>query len=253
MSEQMPAISCILPTIGRRKAFVGKAVDLFLRQTYPCKELVVVDEVDSRNGTTCAPAIPIHPDIRYVLLDKLHGGEITVTIGAKRNLACALARGDYIAFWDDDDWYGEDRLARQVAPLLTGDADISGLTMDAVFHLPAWRMWRCSQQLQREIFQMGVHGGTLLFRKGLWGSHAAFKNISSGEDGAFLRQVVEQGARLVQIPNDGDFVYIRHESDWPLPPNNQYPSMHQWQEVPPIGGLPPADLMFYAGLVPALR
>ena len=37
-----------------------------------------------------------HADVRYIQVDQ------RVPIGAKRNLACALARGKIIAHWDDD-------------------------------------------------------------------------------------------------------------------------------------------------------
>lgn len=36
-------ISCLMPTYNRR-AFVPQAVDYFLRQDYPSRELIVVDD-----------------------------------------------------------------------------------------------------------------------------------------------------------------------------------------------------------------
>ena len=89
-------------------AFVPLAIQLFLRQDYPNRELIVIDDGDDPVGrprarTTPASATAVCPARR--------------TIGAKRNLACEQARGEIIAHWDDDDWYAPDRLA------LSGRAD----------------------------------------------------------------------------------------------------------------------------------
>ncbi len=45
------------------------------------------------------------PGVRYLQLPQ------RASIGAKRNLACAEARGELIAHWDDDDWYAPARLS----------------------------------------------------------------------------------------------------------------------------------------------
>jgi len=38
--------------------------------------------------------------------------------GAKRNLACERARGQFIVHWDDDDWYPASRVRVQIRALL---------------------------------------------------------------------------------------------------------------------------------------
>ncbi len=245
MSE-LPLISCIMPTTVRRKAFVAQAIRLFQAQDYPRKELIIVDgDSEDLHKVSACGVIPIEAEIEYIHID-LAGTLAQLTIGAKRNLAVALAQGEIIAHWDDDDYYAPDRLSRQVAPILEDDeADITGLLMDGVLDLNEMAAWRCGPTLHNEIFALGVHGGTLLYRKSLWGQTAAFQNISSGEDGAFLRLVVALGARLARVANNGSFVYVRHESCWPLPPN-QYPSMHEWRKVAPVDLLPPDALAFYA-------
>ena len=66
----------------------------FERQQYPNRELIIIDDGDDK----VADLVPAgDPRIRYIALP----GQ--VSIGAKRNSACQLARGDIIAHWDDDD------------------------------------------------------------------------------------------------------------------------------------------------------
>lgn len=244
MSASLPLVSCIMPTFGRRAPFVAQAIRSFQAQTYPNKELIILDgDWQDLEKVSAAGVVPIEANIEYIHVN-MSGALAHLTIGAKRNLAVALARGDIIAHFDDDDYYGPDRLSRQVAPILADEADITGLVMDGVLDLHEMAAWRCGPALHNEIFALGVHGGTLVYRKALWGPTAAFQNISSGEDGAFLRLVLAQRARLARVSNNGSFVYVRHESRWPLPPN-RFPSMHEWRQVPPEEVIAPDVLAFY--------
>jgi glycosyltransferase involved in cell wall biosynthesis len=131
----VPRVSCLCPTFGR-SAVLGEAIDCFLRQDYPNKELLIcndspipitriVDYADrlkdyGTNVTTC------DEDISDAFRDRLwyrqnpetgwdfsrqSGTDILIynyktrfeTLGAKRNELLALANGDWCAQWDDDD------------------------------------------------------------------------------------------------------------------------------------------------------
>src|SRR5215475_12372109 len=102
----MAMVSCIMPTRDRRP-FVGQAVEQFLAQDYPDRELIVVDDGEDPIGDL----LPADPRIRLLRLDR------RMTIGAKRNLACEAATGDIVVHWDDDDWMAGWRLTYQVTAL----------------------------------------------------------------------------------------------------------------------------------------
>ena len=97
---EAPLISCIMPTHNRRP-FVGQAIYYFLRQDYPEKELLILDDGED----AVADLVPRDERIRYVRLEQRQ------SIGAKRNHACELAKGQFIAHWDDDDWMAPRRLS----------------------------------------------------------------------------------------------------------------------------------------------
>src|SRR5262245_66654207 len=83
MPGERPLVSCIMPT-RQRRAFVPAAIRQFLEQDYPERELLVIDD----GGDPVRDLIPADdPRVRYVFLERRR------TIGAKRNLACDLARG----------------------------------------------------------------------------------------------------------------------------------------------------------------
>ena len=112
----MPLVSCIMPTYNRR-LFVPQAIKYFLRQDYPHKELIIVDD----GADKVEDLIPAHEQIKYLRL------EHRASIGAKRNLAVGQSRGEIVVHWDDDDWYAENRISVQVQPLLEERAEVSGL------------------------------------------------------------------------------------------------------------------------------
>ena len=142
-----------MPTANRR-AFVGHAIEQFLPQDYPRRELIVVDD-----GEDCiADLIPEHDLVRYLRLDH------RLPIGTKRNIACELAQGEVIAHWDDDDWMAPAWLASQVETLVSEGADICGLDK-VLFYAPATRQgWRYIYDGR----QPWICGGTLCYAKAYW-------------------------------------------------------------------------------------
>lgn len=236
-AAENPLVSCIMPTYNRRP-FVPKAIEYFLQQDYPHRELIIVDD----GSEPVSDLIPADPRLRYVQSANRQ------SVGAKRNYACEAAQGEIISCWDDDDWYGPDRLSAQVKPLLEGTAEVTGLGPGLLLSLPERVFWSCTDEVHNHLFFQGVVGGTITFWKSLWGREARFPEISVGEDATFLANLLRSGMRLKKIANHGLFVYVRHESNtWrfelpqPWPPG-------AWQSVETPLFIPDQDLQFYEGL-----
>ncbi len=120
-----------MPTYNRRR-FVPQAITYFLRQDYPSRELIIVDDGTEPVGDL----VPDDASIRYLYR------EGRLTVGAKRNLACEAAKGEIIVHWDDDDWLADWRLSYQVESLLREEADVCGLDK-LLFYSPASdRAWQ---------------------------------------------------------------------------------------------------------------
>jgi glycosyltransferase involved in cell wall biosynthesis len=100
-----PLFSVIIPTHDRPE-MVREAVDSVLAQTIEDFECLVVDD-----GGTLPVAVPDDPRIRMIRRN-LSGGP-----AAARNDGIAAARGRYIAFLDDDDWFLPNRLADSLPAL----------------------------------------------------------------------------------------------------------------------------------------
>jgi glycosyltransferase involved in cell wall biosynthesis len=109
----LPLISCICATYNRppdHQHLIEEAIESFLRQTYPNKELIVINDCPEQELICTAPAV------RVVNL-----AERLPTLGGKLNAAIQLSHGDLIALWDDDDLNLPWRLSLSVARL--GEAD----------------------------------------------------------------------------------------------------------------------------------
>jgi glycosyltransferase involved in cell wall biosynthesis/predicted O-methyltransferase YrrM len=221
-TTSVPLISCIMPTFNRR-AFIPLAVQHFLAQDYPNKELVIVDDGDDAIGDL----VNTVPGVRYIRLSQ------RISIGAKRNLACREARGELIAQWDDDDWYAPDRLSYQARPILDHQADLTGLENTYLLELPVGRFWTTHHQLHQRMFVGDVHGGTLVFRKNLLNNGLRYPEVNLAEDAGLLKQALRRGKRLARLPNPGVFVYVRHgKNAWQFAPG-KFLDPKGWRSIDP--------------------
>jgi len=233
-ATELPLVSCIMPTYNRRR-FVPQAIKYFLRQDYPNKELIIVDD----GSEPADDLVPADPRIRYIRLCERR------SIGAKRNLACDAAMGEIVVCWDDDDWYGAQRIAYQVAPMLAGHAEVTGLDQGLLLYLPSGQFWACTPRLHSRMFAQGVVSGTLAFPKTLWGRQVRFPNASLAEDAALQRDLVHHGARLRKLPNEGAFIYIRHDANsWRFVPG-EFIERNDWLPIAPPTYLEAEDRAFY--------
>ena len=192
-SVGMPLVSCIMPTRNRRR-FVGQAIWYFLRQEYPARELIVLDDGDE----SVADLVPKDERIHYARLEQ------RMSVGAKRNLACEMSRGELIAHWDDDDWIGADRLGRQVRALQEAEADACGAHELLYYRPQAGDAWRYRYA---EAGRPWLAGCTLLYRRAAWAEHP-FPDLSVGEDALFVQQLRPE--RLQTVDLDACFLGLIH-------------------------------------------
>jgi len=230
-----PLVSCIMPTRDRRP-FVHLALGHFARQDYPQRELIVVDDGTDPVADLCEGAA----GVRYIHLPD------RTSIGAKRNLALRHARGQFIAHWDDDDWYAPGRLSYQVAPLLSGAADLTGLFNSFVLELPCGDFWTVHPNLHRRLFVGDVHGGTLVYRRDIIALGLRYPETNLAEDAALIRQALRRGRRLLRLDNKGVFVYVRHGSNaWQQYAPGTFLDPRGWRKIDTPPEFTPAYLSSY--------
>lgn len=100
-----PLVTVVIPTYNRRYC-LGRAIDSVLNQDLDALELIVVDDASS-DGTADWVA-ETYPGIRLIRVP------VNRRVSASRNAGLAAARGQYIAFLDDDDWWEPSFLRRHL-------------------------------------------------------------------------------------------------------------------------------------------
>ena len=191
--EDGPLVSCLMLTRERRR-FAAAAVACFERQDYPARELVVLDDGDE----PVVDLLPPDPRIRYVRLDRP-----ARSLGAKRNAACEIARGQILVHWDDDDWHAPWRLSHQVEGLLSRGYELSGLTRLRFFAPASGRAWRYAYP---DVGRPWLAGGTLCYTRDVWRA-GAFEPVDAGEDTRFAWR---HRSRPVHEPDDRLLVAMIH-------------------------------------------
>src|SRR6266571_5633451 len=189
----IPLVSCIMPT-RNRLLFVDQAIWYFLRQDYPQRELIIVDDGEE----SVSDLVPLDRRIRYVRLEK------RMPLGAKRNLACEMSQGELIAHWDDDDWMAPHRLSVQVSQLLASGADACGVRDVLYYRIMAGDAWLYHYPDHQRPW---VAGGTLLYRRATWDEHR-FPETNVGEDSAFIFQLPPD--RIHVIADSSFYIALIH-------------------------------------------
>ncbi|MCM8782638.1 MAG: glycosyltransferase family 2 protein, partial [Candidatus Omnitrophica bacterium] len=100
----MSKVNIIIPTYNR-SLFLCKAIESILAQTFNDFEIIVVDDGSTDNTRSVLEKYG-YP-IRYLYQQKQGRSEA-------RNTGIKIAKGEYIAFLDDDDIWMPDKLEKQI-------------------------------------------------------------------------------------------------------------------------------------------
>lgn len=215
--------TAICPTHNRRR-YVPSMIACFLSQTCADSELVIVDD-----GTdSVADLIPTNPRIRYT---RLEGPRRTT--GSKRNMCCALARGEFIIHFDDDDWSAEGRVEDQISTL-----ESSGRQVMTYHNFLYWNVDNCKIYRFRPMSPRCPYGATFCYRKSWWEQHC-FDDVMLGEDTNFGRAAEREGKFVYSAA--GQFMVVRAHN------NNTSPtSVHMGSSGVPATGREEIPPEFFA-------
>jgi glycosyltransferase involved in cell wall biosynthesis len=109
-------VSVVMPT-RNRAVLLPRAIDSVFAQTHRALELIVVNDA-STDDTRAVLARYDDPRLRVIHRDANSGA------AAARNAAIAVARGELIAFLDDDDFWLVQKLEKQVAAMAAAGPDV---------------------------------------------------------------------------------------------------------------------------------
>ena len=99
-----PVVSVIIPTRNRHES-IKRTLDAIFDQTLDRFEVIVVDDGADANALPAYEQILAGYDDRFRFEKRPMAGLEGTGPGATRNRGIRLARGDFLAFCDDDDWW----------------------------------------------------------------------------------------------------------------------------------------------------
>lgn len=112
-AKEAPLVSCVMITgkDAKHEELARKAIVSFQQQTYPNKELVIIND-----GDYALYRYPQEPARNVREIRCIKGEEEPkLTLGALRNLGLKHSEGEWICQWDDDDWSHPHRISMMMA------------------------------------------------------------------------------------------------------------------------------------------
>ena len=108
----MSEVSAVITTYKRAPELLERAILSILAQTYPIKELIVVDDspADYSLRASVAETVGKYADrgVRYIQ----HPANMGVSVA--RNTGASNCTGEFIAFLDDDDEWMPEKIEKQL-------------------------------------------------------------------------------------------------------------------------------------------
>lgn len=194
-------MSVVTPTCARRHRFHEALYRCFAWQRHPAKELVVVDDPGPPSPFFAALK---DARVRYVQADA--PGE---SVGAKRNRALALARGDAVAHFDDDDLYLPGYLGDMLRRLDEGPADVVKLSAWFWYDLSSDVLARYDGVADGDHSRLYGYGFSYLYRRER-ALAVGFPDRSFGEDYEFCLRSMSAGGSVMHFKDSAKSPTVLH-------------------------------------------
>jgi len=160
-------VSCVIPTYKRSDTLI-RAIESVLNQTYKDLEVLIVDdnEPNDQNSLIVQQRLKDVTDfrIRYIQQEKHING------AAARNVGIKAAKGEFIAFLDDDDEWLPTKIEKQVSYLNTY-LGIDGVTTLYTYYFDNEPFRKCPEYSTKNLHKkvlgrtVAVCTPTILLRK----------------------------------------------------------------------------------------
>lgn len=179
-------VSVIIPSYGNPQ-YLDKAIESVLKQTLHDWELIIVDDnnPDTEPRKKTEELVRKYQDIDKRVIYLQHPKNLNGAMA--RNTGLAHARGEYIAFLDNDDEYMSDRLQKCCKVMDTSDERIAGVYTGCEFRRGG-KVFNVVTDVKTGNFLVETLACTFLFCTGsnLFIRRSVAQELN-GFDGAFLR------------------------------------------------------------------
>ena len=212
----MELVSVIIPTYKRKDEF-KTAFDSVINQTYRNIEVVIVDDNDEKIYSEKVVEIISHVttnfSINYIKNKHNLGGALS------RNVGINAAKGEYIAFLDDDDAYSSTKVEKQLELFKKTEYSNLGIVycytqaMDANDKiLLVYKNNVRGDFLYEAMIDCIAATSQWLCKKNALLSVGGFSNVPSKQDSTLLIKLAHQGYQIDYVPEILSIYYERNIS-----------------------------------------
>lgn len=209
--DQNILVSVIMPTY-KQTDLLYKAVNSVLAQTYKNIELIVIDD---NKGVNARIDNDLYfkklADNRVVYLQN----EVNMGSAKSRNKGIELAKGDFVTFLDDDDYYSNEKVERQLEFMLDNNFDGSVCNMILTNEKGKIVDKRCrnyfsnKESLLVKHLKYNITGtDTMMFKADFLRFIGGFEEHDFGDEFLLMLKAIEHTDKIGHLDYDGAFATI---------------------------------------------
>ncbi|MCF6465679.1 glycosyltransferase [Clostridium sp. Cult2] len=200
-SSENYGVSIIMVTM--RQNCMQNIFDNYKRQDFEKKEMILVLNNNNLNINEWLDVAEQYENVTVFQLDE------KITLGNCLNFGILYSKYDFIAKFDDDDYYGPKYLSDLIKAFDIVDADVVGKKTSFVYFEKSKTLAVRNPENENKYVKH-MDGPTLLIRKKVF-NRVRFANIPRGVDTQFSKDCVKNGFKIYST-NKYHHVYVRHDS-----------------------------------------
>jgi glycosyltransferase involved in cell wall biosynthesis len=187
-------------TCTNRPGYLQNILNNYLRQDFTPRELIIIINNNSIDLALWRRQTTQYPQVRVLRVDEKIGQGSCLNYGANQ------ASYDYVAKFDDDDYYAPNYLSNAVASLENSGAGMVGKATWFLY-FEGSRTLALFAPGREDRFVDYVTGATMVIRKNVL-QQIRFRNLDAGEDVEFCRDCMRNNIRIYSTDRF-NFVGIR--------------------------------------------
>ena len=208
-------VSIVMPTY-KQCELMHKAVESVLAQSYSNIELLVIDDnKDESYKKENSEYFANLNDSRVVYSQN----EVNMGSARSRNRGISLAKGNYITFLDDDDYYSSEKIEKQVTQMYNENADASVCNLILFNEDGKIIDKRCRRYLKKKEPLLTSHlkyhitgTDTMMFKAELIREVGGFDEEDLGDEFYLMYKIIQKSQRFIHIDYDGAFAIVHNQA-----------------------------------------
>lgn len=177
-------------TATMRPQHINQLFQNYSRQDWENKELIIIVNKDKAGLLQYQNKAKSYPNVRVFRMPE------SSKLGACLNYAASLAKYDYIAKFDDDDYYGSNYIPEAMSMFQTSKADIVG-KLDIYYFFPHRSTLMLRKRNSTWYSPVSrVAGATIMFHKKVLEKVSFNTDVRQGSDVRFIKGALEHKFRV---------------------------------------------------------